>query len=71
MTQLTRSDKVRYITFNDIKLENILIGVHLEEYNSSTERILTMTDAPSRILPYINTMVNSVTYEVNHQRIWI
>ena len=30
-----------------------------------------MTDAPSRILPYINTMVNSVTYEVNHQRIWI
>ena len=52
-------------------MEDIPIGVQIEDYNSSTERILTMTDAPPRVLPYLNTMLNSVTYEVNHQRILI
>ena len=66
MTSSTRLDIVKLVTYNDIDLEDTPIGIQLEDYNSSTERLLTLVNGPSRVMPYLNTMLNSVTYEINH-----
>ena len=39
--------------------------------NVETERIIKMEDSVARILPYSNNMLNAISYEVNHKRIYV
>lgn len=68
----TRVDKVKRITFEDIQLMKSPLGISFQGgTNIETERILRLEESQSRILPYKNKMVNAITYEVNHKRIFV
>ena len=53
---------------NDIELEGVPLGISIEGFNQDDVRVLTLGVEPSRILPYINQIQNSITYEVSRTR---
>lgn len=68
----TRIDTVKLITFQDINLMKSPLGISFQGgSNVETERILRLENSLSRILPYTNNIVNAITYEVNHKRIYV